>query len=128
MLFTTPPKKVLIIDDDRSLLRQLRARLQRREKVEVLTAENGKNGLQQASEHDLNLIILDWMLPDMQGIDLLKALKRDENTWDIPVLMLTGRNKIGELEDAFKRGAEGYLTKPCKLGKLGDKVSEMLAT
>ena len=127
MLFMSSSKKVLIIDDDRSLLRQLRVRLEKREKVEVITCDCGKQGLEQALEHDFDLIILDWMLPDIQGIDVLEALKANSVTRDIPVLMLTGRNKIGEVEDAFEQGAEGYLTKPCELQKLGDKVSDMLA-
>ncbi len=127
MLFMSSPKKVLIIDDDRSLLRQLRIRLAKREKVNVITAENGKNGFEMASTEAFDLIILDWMLPDIEGIDMLKAFKSDKATRNIPVLMLTGRNKIGEVEDAFSRGADGYLTKPCELGKLGSKVSDILA-
>ena len=127
MFFKSAPKKVLIIDDDPSLLRQLRFRLETREKLNVVLAESGESGLEQAANNDFDLIILDWMLPDMQGIDVLSEFKSDKQTKDIPVLMLTGRNKIGEVEEAFSRGADGYLTKPFELGKLGSKVREMLA-
>lgn len=127
MFFKSAPKKVLIIDDDPSLLRQLRFRLETREKLNVVLAESGESGLEQAANNDFDLIILDWMLPDMQGIDVLSEFKSDKQTKDIPVLMLTGRNKLGEVEEAFSRGADGYLTKPIELGKLGSKVREMLA-
>ena len=127
MFFKSAPKKVLIVDDDPSLLRQLRYRLENIDKLSVTVAESGEIGLEQVATNDFDLIILDWMLPDMQGIDVLSEFKSAKGTKDIPVLMLTGRNKIGEIEDAFGRGAEGYLTKPFELGKLSNKVKEMLA-
>ena len=127
MFFNSTPKKVLIVDDDPSLLRQLRFRLEKRDQLSVVVAESGESGLEQTASNDFDLIILDWMLPDMQGIDVLTELKNGKDTKDIPVLMLTGRNKLGEVEEAFSRGADGYLTKPFELGKLGSKVKEMLA-
>jgi DNA-binding response OmpR family regulator len=127
MFFKSEPKKVLVIDDDPSLLRQLRFRLVNSDKLNVIEAESGERRLEKIATNDFNLIILDWMLPDMQGIDVLTELKSCESTKDIPVLMLTGRNKLGEVEDAFSRGTDGYLTKPFELGKLGSKVLEMLA-
>lgn len=127
MFFKSTPKKVLIVDDDPSLLRQLQYRLENIDKLSVVVAESGEIGLEQAATNDFDLVILDWMLPDMQGIDVLSEFKSSKTTKDIPVLMLTGRNKIGEIEDAFGRGAEGYLTKPFELGKLSSKVKEMLA-
>ena len=127
MFFKSTPKKVLIVDDDPCLLRQLRYRLENIDKLIVVVAENGEKGLEQTTTIDFDLIILDWMLPTMQGIDVLSEFKSSKETKEIPVLMLTGRNKIGEIEDAFGRGAEGYLTKPFELGKLSSKVKEMLA-
>jgi two-component system phosphate regulon response regulator PhoB len=127
MFFKSTPKKILIVDDDPSLLRQLRFRLEERDRLSVVVAESGESGLEQTATNDFDLIILDWMLPDMQGIDVLTELKNGKDTKDIPVLMLTGRNKLGEVEEAFSRGADGYLTKPFELGKLGSKVKEMLA-
>ena len=127
MFFKSTRKKILIVDDDPSLLRQLRFRLEKRDQLSVIVAETGESGLEQTGNHDFDLIILDWMLPDMQGIDVLTELKTGKDTKEIPVLMLTGRNKLGEVEEAFSRGADGYLTKPVELGKLGSKVRKMLA-
>lgn len=127
MFFKSAPKKLLIVDDDASLLRLLRARLEKRNKHNVTVADNAASGLEKAEADSFDLIILDWMLPDMQGIDVLSRIKADKATSKVPVLMLTGRNKIGEIEEAFDRGADGYLTKPIELAKLGDKVKQLLA-
>ena len=126
MLFGNNKQKVLVIDDDSSLRRQLRFRLEKRENLIVIEAENGLNGLEMASEHGPDLIILDWMMPDIQGPEVLDQLRNNDKTRDIPVLMLTGKNKIGNIEDAFKLGSDAYLTKPFELQKLAEKVSELL--
>lgn len=126
MFFTTKIKKVLVIDDDASLLRQVRARLEKHEAVKVIEATDGEKGLIQASDHNPDLIILDWMLPGIQGTEVLTKLRIHQNTKRTPVLMLTGKNKIGDIEDIFDLGANAYLTKPFSLKKLGEKVEELL--
>lgn len=119
---------VLVIDDDESLQRLVKFRLEGHEKVKIMQTTDGENGLSRAVKNLPDLIILDWMLPDIQGPEVLRQLKSQQETKHIPVLMLTGRNKIGEIEDAFSLGAEAYLTKPFSLQKLGEKVTEILNT
>ncbi len=126
MLFASNKKKVLIIDDDPGLRRQLIFRLQTHENMDVIEAESGESGLMNADDHDPDLIILDWMLPDIQGPVVLDLLRQKHKTKSTPVLMLTGRNKFGDIEDAFNHGADAYLTKPFSLQKLGEKVRELL--
>lgn len=126
MLFGFLKSKVLVIDDDPSIQRLLRIRLESHEKVGVEQASGGEDGLRQAASVNPDLIILDWMLPDIQGLDVLKLLKADDKTKDIPVLMLTGKNCIGDIEDAFAMGAEDYLTKPFDLRRLGEKVKGLI--
>ena len=128
MFFAAQQKKVLIIDDDNSLQRQLRFRLELREKVTVERALIGEAGIGLAAGGNPDLIILDWMLPDILGPEVLKRLKRDRKTADIPVLMLTGCKKVGEIEEAFELGANDYLTKPFTLEKLGGKVRALLGS
>jgi len=128
MFFIANKKKVLIIDDDPSLQRLLHARLERHENVKIIKAMDGKSGLIQASLHNPDLIILDWMLPDIQGIEVLERLKCERKTKNTPVLMLTGCNKMGDIEDAFYLGADAYLTKTTSLQILGKKVDEMLSS
>jgi len=127
MLFEFLKSKVLVIDDDPSLQRLLRFRLERHEKVFVEQAKDGSEGLQRAGGSCPDLIILDWMLPDIQGLDVLKRLKANQATKHIPVLMLTGKNNMGDIENAFEIGADGYLTKPFDLARLGEKVKEMIS-
>ncbi len=127
MLFDFLKSKVLVIDDDPSLQRLLRVRLESHEKLNVELAGDGKEGMRQAVSVNPDLIILDWMLPDVQGLDVLKLLKADDKTKDIPVLMLSGKNHIGDIEDAFTMGAEDYLTKPFDLRRLGEKVKELIS-
>lgn len=126
MLFFNNKKKVLIIDDDRTLLRQISIHLEKHRGFTTLVAENGKNGLGIANEQNIDLIILDWTLPDIQGIDLLAPLKTGDNTKNVPILMLTSHNKIGEVEDAFELGADAYMVKPFSLQKLGEKSTELM--
>ncbi len=125
--FKTKKKQVLVIDDDDSILRQVFFRLEKHENLTVFKAKNGEKGLLSAVEKEPDLIILDWILPDILGPAVLKKLKKLTKTKNIPVLMLTGKDKIGDIEDAFKLGAEGYLTKPFQLKRLGEKVTDMLA-
>jgi DNA-binding response OmpR family regulator len=126
MWFINSKKKVLIIDDDKSLLRQISFHFQRHQDCYTLVAEDGESGLEMAKENDIDLIVLDWNLPDIQGIEVLVQLKKHQKTKNIPVLMLTGHNKIGNIEDAFSLGAEAYIPKPFSLRKLGEKSQQLM--
>ncbi len=125
MFFNNRKPRILVIDDDASLRRQVRFRLEKHEGAEVIEAENGEQGLQQASEHDPDIIILDWVMPDIQGDEVLALLKKDEKTRHTPVIMLTGKNKIGDIENAFDLGADLYLTKPFTLQQLSGRLREL---
>jgi len=126
MLFWKKVKKILIIDDDRTLLRRVSLHLNKYEGVEVTVYDNATEGLAAVSELRPSLIILDWMLPDIQGIDVLMTLKESPITKDIPVLMLTSHSKIGNIEDAFTIGAEAYIVKPFELQKLAEKSFSLI--
>lgn len=127
MFFGFGSPNVLVIDDDESLQRLIKARLEGREKVNVTCALTGEDGFNKAVDNKPDMIILDWVLPNIQGPDVLLQLKAQESTKNIPVLMLTGRNKIGEIEETFSLGTEAYLTKPFSLQTLGEKVINILS-
>ena len=126
MFFSRGRNQILVIDDDASLRRQLRFRLEKFDKAEVIEAENGKAGLAKAYKYDPDLIILDWMMPDIEGDEVLRNLRQGETTKRIPVIMLTGKTKIGDIEDAFDLGADLYLTKPFTLQQISEKIQELL--
>ena len=126
MFFGRSKKRVLVIDDDPCLQLQVSIRLEWCDGLELVQAIDGEGGLTLATDTAPDLIILDWMLPDILGPEVLVKLSMSDATRNIPVLMLTGRNKIGDIDDAFGLGANGYLTKPFKLQRLSDKVAEML--
>ena len=126
--FPNPQKQVLVIDDDGSLQRLVRIHLQNHTDYEVLQALDGRSGLLRAKVDHPCLIILDWMLPDIEGVEILSALKSYSGTQDIPVLMMTGRNKICDIEGAFNRGADDYLTKPFALNILKKKMQNILGS
>ena len=116
--------KVLVIDDDIAARMVVEIRLSREGKHKVLTAPNGRKGLEIALRERLDCILLDIMMPKMNGFEVLNKLKKNPETSNIPVFMLTAKKDVDDFEVALRLGAEGYLTKPL------DKVnlSEYLKT
>ncbi|MDD5423198.1 MAG: response regulator [Candidatus Omnitrophota bacterium] len=119
-------KKVLVIDDEKEFCSFLKENLELLGRYRVFTATNGKEGLQSAKTERPDLILLDIMMPHMNGLEVLKRLKEDEKTISIPVIMLTA------LEDDESRSktsylyCEDYIVKPIKLSVLIPKMDEML--
>jgi len=109
---------VLIIDDDELVRKALKRSLQLYG-FRVYLTEDGDAGLKLAREKKPSFILLDWMMPGVDGLEVLAELKHDEQTEHIPVFMLTGRGMMGDLDQAFEIGADGYITKPADLGELG---------
>jgi DNA-binding response OmpR family regulator len=112
---------VLAIDDDELTRRALQRSL-KLYGFEVYLASNGQKGLKLAQEKKPAFILLDWMMPEMDGLEVLSELKHDERTEHIPVFMLTDRGMIGDLDQAFEIGADDYITKPLDLAQLGKIV------
>jgi len=124
MWFTKP--SILLIDDDPSISIIAEKKLSAQNNYKVTVSDNGFDGIDIASDIKPNLIILDWIMPGLSGLDILKQIKNNSDLCNIPVLMLTGKNLIGEIEEAFSAGASGYLTKPLDLNKLIKKVNELI--
>ena len=112
---------VLVIDDD-EIIREALKRSLKLYGFEVYPAENGVTGLNLARQKKPEFILLDWMMPEMDGLEVLSELKHDRRTEDIPVFMLTDRGMIGDLDQAFEIGADDYITKPSDLAQLGKIV------
>ena len=109
---------ILVVEDDEFV----RTALKRSLKLygfQAHLAADGPTGLQLAREKKPAFILLDWMMPEMDGLEVLSELKHDRRTEHIPVFMLTGRGMIGDLDQAFEIGADDYITKPADLMELG---------
>ena len=119
--------KVLLIDDDPSLSQLIRIHLSRKQGCEVLVCDNAMDGARCAVAELPDVILLDWMMPDVSGIKALAIIKKNPETKNIPIVMLTGKNLIKEVEKAFSLGAEGYITKPVKFPRLVSKLRDILA-
>jgi DNA-binding response OmpR family regulator len=112
---------VLAVDDDELIHKALKRSL-KLYGFKVYPAKDGPTGLKLAQEKRPTFILLDWMMPDMDGLEVLCELKHDERTEHIPVFMLTDRGMIGDLDQAFEIGADDYITKPSDLMQLGKIV------
>lgn len=112
---------VLVIEDD-EFVREALSRSLKLYGFKARLAEDGPKGLELANEAKPAFILLDWMMPEMDGLEVLSELKHSQKTQDIPVFMLTARGMIGDLDQAFEIGADDYITKPLDLTQLGRMV------
>jgi DNA-binding response OmpR family regulator len=119
------PKKILIIDDHGSLRYVLSFDL-KKAGYEAIGAENAEEGLRLAGSENPNLIIMDMMMPGIDGIQATRILKKDAKTQSIPVIMLTARSGKQDVMDAIKAGASLYIVKPYKFEELKGKVVQLI--
>jgi len=103
-------QKILIVEDDGFLLQMYSAKLEL-EGYNVLAASDGAKGLKFAIDKLPDLIILDLKLPEMDGFQVLKALKRNKNTKNIPVIVLTNLSQKQDINNCLKLGASDYMIK-----------------
>ena len=116
---------ILLVDDD-PLLRTLVEHKLRLRGFEVISVESGEEGLKQASIKRPDLIVLDAMLPELDGFEVLQRLKEDEATQAIPVIMLTARKQETDIVSALSKGARDYLVKPFLPEELVMRIRNLL--
>jgi len=115
---------VLLVEDNADMRAYLRDHL--KDHFEVVEAENGKVGLARARELVPDLVLSDVMMPEMDGLDLCKALKHDERTSHIPVVLLTAKADVESRISGFERGADAYLPKPFNAEELQVRVRSLI--
>lgn len=103
-------KTVLLVEDDTFLLSMYTTKFEL-ENFKVLAAEDGEKGLKMALKENPDIILLDIMLPKIDGLEVLKKLKADSKTKNIPVILLTNLSQKNEIEQALSLGADDYLIK-----------------
>ncbi|MBU1669487.1 MAG: response regulator [Actinobacteria bacterium] len=117
---------VVIAEDEQQIADLIRFKLEK-SGYEVIWGENGKLALELVSERRPDLVILDVMMPVMDGFEVLRLLKGDEDTRNIPVIMLTARGMEADVLRGFDTGAVDYLTKPFSVSELAARVKSILA-
>ena len=121
-------KRILVIEDDRILRRACEASLTKRGYI-VLAASDGEEGIRKAEELIPDLILLDMRMPKLTGAETLAALKQNEKTRPIPVVILSNSSSEAGIQNAETLGAAAYLVKASiSLRELGDRVAEFLET
>ena len=104
--------RILVVEDNRDNLDILIHTLEKQD-YEVVAAEDGREGIEKLEEHSVfDLIILDWMMPVMNGIEFLHRIKSDARYNDIPVIMQSAKDKMDDIEEGITAGVYYYLTKP----------------
>jgi CheY-like chemotaxis protein/MinD-like ATPase involved in chromosome partitioning or flagellar assembly len=119
-------EKILIIDDDVDTLRLVGLMLQR-QGYEISAASNGAQGLAKALEERPDLILLDVMMPDMDGYEVARRLRKNPVTVNVPILMFTAKTQLDDKVTGFEVGADDYLTKPTHPTELQAHVKALLA-
>jgi DNA-binding response OmpR family regulator len=119
------PKKILIVDDEVDLVETVRFPLEM-EGFDVLVSYNGEDALNQARKEKPDLIILDLMLPKLDGYKVCRLLKFDERYKHIPILMLTAKTQEKDKVLGKETGADEYITKPFEMDYLMEKVKAYL--
>ncbi len=117
--------RILIVDDERNIVESLSYNLQR-EGFQTLAAYDGQTGLDLAQRELPDLVILDWMLPGLDGLEVCRRLSTGETTRAIPVLMLTVRSEETDKVLGLEMGADDYVTKPFGNRELVARVKAML--
>jgi two-component system, OmpR family, response regulator MprA len=120
-----PPAPVLVIDDEESIIDLIKLGL-KYEGFEVVAADSGEEGIAAAQRTNPVFIILDWMLPDMDGLEVCRLLRSNPTTRDIPILLLTAKGEVVDRVEGLNTGADDYLTKPFNFDELVARIRAIL--
>lgn len=116
---------ILVVDDEQDLLDLIEYNL-RQEGYNVLKAENGKDGIQMAKEHMPDLVLLDIMMPQMDGIEVCDRMREDSTLSHIPIIFLTARSDEKTEIEGLNKGADDFITKPISTTKLVSRIKAVL--
>ena len=116
---------ILVVDDEQDLLDLIEYNL-RQEGYEVILAEDGQEGIQKAREHMPDLVLLDIMMPQMDGIEVCDRMREDPDLSHIPIIFLTARSDEKTEIEGLNKGADDYITKPISTNKLVSRIKAVL--
>lgn len=119
--------KILIVDDFSTMRRIIKNLLRDLGFNNTAEADDGKTALPMLRTGEFQFLVTDWNMPGMQGIDLLKAVRTEENIKTIPVLMVTAEQKREQIIAAAEAGVNGYIVKPFTAATLKEKIDKIFA-
>ena len=119
------PRRILVVDDEEDLLELVRYNLTK-DGYQVECVGTGEDALKAARRQPPDLIVLDWMLPTVDGLEVCRRLKGDSKTRDIPVVMLTAKGEESDMIAGLERGADDYVAKPFSPRVLSARVRALL--
>ena len=117
--------KIFIIEDETSIIQLVQHNLEK-EGFVVSSSTNGNDGLKEIKKFEPNLLLLDWMLPDLSGIDVCKSLRRDKNYKNLPIIMLTAKGEEEDKVKGLESGVDDYITKPFGFNELMARIKALL--
>ncbi len=117
---------VIVVDDNKATLRLTQINLKSMGFEIIFTAKDGKEGFDLISSEKVDLIIADWDMPVMDGMEMLKKIKADKELKDIPFIMQTSQRSQNHIMTALKNGVNGYIVKPYESKVLKEKIDEIL--
>ena len=117
--------KIFIIEDEASIVQLIQHNLEK-EGFVVSSSLNGNEGLKELKKFEPNLLLLDWMLPDLSGIDVCKSLRRDKNYKNLPIIMLTAKGEEEDKVKGLESGVDDYITKPFGFNELMARIKALL--
>jgi len=120
-------KKILAVDDEPSIVRLIQINLEK-QGYQVITAYDGKEALEKIASERPDMVVLDVMMPYMDGFEVLRTLRKEPATRELPVIMLTAKAQDADVYTGYKDGADSYLTKPFNPRELISFVQRIFAS
>lgn len=117
--------KILVIDDEEHILELLKFNLEL-SGFDVCVSSEANEAIELIGREKPDLLLLDWMLPKISGIDILRKIRQDENIYDLPVIMLTAKNMEDDKIQGLNVGADDYITKPFSIKELMARINTVL--
>ena len=121
-----PNLDILVVEDDPVTRRMVRGLLQRLGIQKVREAEDGKSALEEISKQKPQVVITDWSMPKLNGLQLLQIIRKHEALKHLPVLMITSRSEKEYILTAAQEGVSSYIVKPFDAATLGAKIEKMV--
>lgn len=118
-------KTILVVDDEKDLLDLIEYNL-KKEGFDVLKAENGEEGIKIAKEHKPDLVLMDIMMPKMDGMEAVEKIRADEDLKSIPIIFLTARSDEKTEVEGLNKGGDDYITKPISTTKLISRIKAVM--